>query len=193
MMVGAILTQNTAWTNVEKAIRSLKSQGLIDPLRLTEARQEKIEQLIRSTGYFRQKTERLINMSRAIVSRWNGDLTELFGQPLTQARGDLLSLKGLGPETADSILLYAGDKQVFVVDAYTHRICERVGLIRKKDYDGVQKFFEANLPVDTGIYKEYHALLVALGKSYCLSSLEKAKCPECPLEAECETGLLAKV
>ncbi len=193
MVIGAILTQNTTWKNVEKAIASLKAEGLLDPMDLIKTGPDEIQRLIRPTGYFRQKTERLLAISYAIIDKWDGDLGNLFKKPASQARQELLSFKGLGPETVDSILLYAGNKPVFVVDAYSKRICERLGLIKTKDYNELQRFFESNIPVDVEVYKEFHALLVALGKEYCSSNEANMKCHLCPLEADCETGLLAQV
>lgn len=190
MIAGAILTQNTSWKGVEKAISALKAEKLMNPSRLVNAGQEKIRRLIRPAGFFRQKTERLLNMSRTIIETWNGDINRLFKKPVPEARKELLSLKGLGPETADSILLYAGDKPVFVVDAYSKRICSRLGLIDTDDYDELKRFFESRVKPDVSVYKEFHALLVALGKEYCLSQAARSRCSHCPLEDCCEAGLL---
>ncbi len=190
MIAGAILTQNTSWKGVEKAIAALKAEGLMDPLTMAGTDPGKIQRLIRPAGFFRQKTERLLNISR-VIGRWHGDLDGFFRKPMPEARKELLSLKGLGPETADSILLYAGNKPVFVVDAYSKRICSRLGLIKTDDYDTLKDFFERNVRRDVSVYQEFHALLIALGKNYCLSQSGKARCATCPLEAQCEADLLS--
>jgi endonuclease-3 related protein len=190
---GAILTQNTAWTNVEKAIIALKREGMLEPARLAGADGETLAELIRPAGYFRQKADRLKGFSVWLMKAWDGDLDEMFKLPLLTLRRQLLDRPGIGPETADSIILYAGSKPAFVIDAYTKRIVGRVGLTKLEDYDELQRFFERNLPVDVEIYKEYHALLVELGKQHCLADQSRAKCMPCPVGADCENSLLAKV
>ncbi len=193
VMVGAILTQNTAWTNVEKAITALKDEGRLSPVALAEMPDDQLAELIRPSGYFRQKTARLKAFVVWLIDEWNGDVMAMFEVPPLMLRQLLLERKGIGPETADSILLYAGGQPIFVIDAYTRRIIGRIGLTKLTDYQDLQRLFERNLPVDVALYKEYHALLVALGKDYCLADLEKSKCPVCPVRSDCENNLLTQV
>lgn len=187
VVIGAILTQNTAWVNVEQAISSLKSENLLDAECLITLPGDKLENLIRPAGYFRQKTERLKAISQLIIEDFDGDLDSLFSQPLQKARRTLLAVKGLGPETADSILLYAGEKPIFVIDAYTKRISHRLGLTDREKYRDLQRLFERNLPLDIGLYQEFHALLVALGKNNCR---KVPQCGPCPLGEDCADRLL---
>ncbi len=193
MMVGAVLTQNTAWTNVEKAITNLKENGLLKQAVLAAAPVDKIESAIRPAGYFRQKAARLKGFAVWFGEEWNGDTGLMFTEPTLLLRERLLDVKGLGPETVDSILLYAGGKSVFVIDAYTRRIVGRLGLTDLTGYDELQQFFVRNLPVDVELYQEYHALLVRLGKTHCLADSAKADCPACPVGGDCEHNLLAEV
>jgi endonuclease-3 related protein len=161
VMVGAILTQNTNWKNVEKAISNLKREDLLSPNAILETDNPKLETLIRPSGFFRQKAERL----KLATEKWlelergNGELETV------DLRNHWLSVKGIGPETADSILLYAFDRPVFVIDAYTRCFCDYFGLFSGKGYDEYQEFFESNLPEDVELYKEYHALIVEWGKN----------------------------
>lgn len=192
-IVGAILTQNTTWTNAEKAIEALKTAKLLEPAALAAASEEKLGDLIRPAGYFRQKAGRLNGFAVWLMGTWDGSLDAMFAIPVMTLREMLLACRGIGPETADSILLYAGNKPVFVIDAYTKRIVARVGLTRLEGYDELQRFFTRNLPVDVELYKEYHALLVALGKGNCAADLAKADCPACPVGEDCENRLLAQV
>lgn len=188
VIVGAILTQNTAWANVEQAIVSLKNEGLLDAEQLLVLSSSKLENLIRPAGYFRQKSQRLKAISRVIVEDFHGDLANLFSQPLQKVRGTLLAVNGLGPETADSILLYAGEKPVFVIDAYTKRISRRLDLTDNEKYQNLQRLFERNLPLDVRLYQEFHALLVALAKNNCRKI---PQCEPCPLGGDCADRLLA--
>lgn len=193
MIVGAILTQNTAWTNVERAITALKQAGLLKPAAMAIADGDVLAELIRPAGYFRQKAGRLKGFSVWLMETCDGDLDKMFESPILTLRRQLLERPGIGPETADSIILYAGGQPVFVVDAYTKRIIGRIGLTRLEDYHELQKFFERNLPVDVELYKEYHALLVELGKRNCLADRVKAKCGACPVGDDCENRLFAEV
>lgn len=193
MMVGAVLTQNTAWTNVEKAISNLKEDGLLEPAVLAAAPVAKIETAVRPAGYFRQKAARLKGFAVWFSEEWNGEVSRMFAGSTLLLRERLLSVKGLGPETVDSILLYAGGKPVFVIDAYTRRIVGRLGLTDLTGYDELQRFFVRNLPVDVELYSEYHALLVRLGKTYCRADSAKAGCPSCPVGGDCEHNLLVEV
>lgn len=186
VMIGAILTQNTNWGNVEKAIGEMKRRGMMEPWGLAEADVRAVEKAVRSSGYFRQKAARVRDFAKYLVKNYGGDLDLLFAKRLPGLREELLSLNGIGPETADSILLYAGGKPVFVVDAYTKRSFARIGLLGKDaKYYEVQGFFEGNLPRDVELYKDFHAQVVELGKEYCRP---KPRCAECPLKEVCETG-----
>jgi endonuclease-3 related protein len=180
IIAGAILTQNTNWTNVEKAIANLISadclscQGLrhIDPTRLAE--------LVRPAGYYNLKSRRLKNFVDWLFDDYEGNIENLGTVDTDRLRTELLAIKGVGRETADSILLYAFDRPVFVVDAYTARITVRHGLIEPDaGYEQLRELFESNLPKDIQMFNEYHALLVRVGKEYCKT---KARCPGCPLE-----------
>ena len=179
VMVGAILTQNTVWTNVEKAILNLKKAKVLEPHKLLRLSDAKLAQLIRPAGYFRVKTKRLKNFLKFLVEECNGDITKLKRQPLKVLRHKLLAVNGVGPETADSILLYALDKPVFVIDAYTKRILSRHYLAKKEaTYEDLQQFFMDHLKPDVAYYNEYHAQFVNIGKDFCRT---KPKCEKCPL------------
>jgi endonuclease III related protein len=191
VMVGAILTQNTSWKNVETAIMALKDQGLMSPEAIASTAEDVLAAAIKPSGYYRQKAARVRGFSIWLIEVYAADLDKMFSEPVRALRDALLARKGIGPETADSILLYAGGKPVFVIDAYTRRIVHRAGLTDLDEYDGLQRFFERNLPVDTLLYKEFHALLVELGKNYCLADQAKARCGECPVGSGCESSLLA--
>lgn len=176
IMIGAILTQNTNWGNVEKAISNLKERV---PLKVREILKIKDElpDIIRPAGYFRIKAERLINFLEWLEER--GGEVKLDSFKTQDLRKELLSIKGIGPETADSVLLYALNRSVFVIDAYTRRIFERHQIIPKNvSYEDIRTFFERNLPQDAKLFNEYHALLVRLGKTFCK---KKPNCLECPL------------
>jgi endonuclease-3 related protein len=188
-IVGAVLTQNTAWSNVEKAIVSLKKEGLMTPAAIVEADQGVLRAAVKPAGYFNQKADRLRGISVWIMEEWGGDAAAMLTQPTLKLRQNLLAQKGIGPETADSIMLYAGGKPVFVIDAYTIRIIGRVGLSRETEYRSLQNFFLRNLPLDVALYKEYHALLVRLGKTSCRKDIARAGCRECPVGRYCETSL----
>ena len=180
IMVGAVLTQNTNWRNVEKAIENLRQAELLDVLALHDVPLEELEELIRPAGYFRIKARRLHNLLELIVDGYDGSLDAMFRTGLPSLREQLLGVSGIGPETADSILLYAGGLPIFVVDAYTHRVLARHGWIGSDaDYGEIQDYFQSYLPDDAALYNEYHALLVHLGKHYCRKS--KPQCDNCPL------------
>jgi endonuclease-3 related protein len=176
---------------VEKAIAALKTAGILEPAALAVADDDELAEVVKPSGYYRQKADRLKTFSVWLMDEWEGDLDRMFATPVLTLREKLLDRKGIGPETADSILLYAGGKPVFVIDNYTKRIVGRVGLTRLHGYDELQQFFERNLPVDVNLYKEYHALLVALGKDYCVADHTKAACRNCPVGEDCENRLLA--
>lgn len=209
VIVGAFLTQNTAWTNVERALRRLREAGSLNVEGVRRTPCAKLAELIRSSGYFRQKAERLKEFVRYLDERYGGSLDRMFAQPTTRLREELLALKGVGPETADSILLYAGGHPVFVVDAYTRRIFERHQLVTgKTSYEDLRRIVEAALQAQPEVtddpprqplpgrrrhkylirrataaarrFDEFHALLVQTAKRHCLKA--EAKCTGCPLE-----------
>jgi endonuclease-3 related protein len=180
VMVGAVLTQNTNWANVEKAIANLKKNKLLSAARLYRLPRKKLAKLIRSAGYYNLKAERLRNFLSFFIKEYKGSVPRLAAADTGLLRRQLLGLKGIGEETADSILLYALDKPVFVVDAYTRRILSRHGLISAaSDYARIQSLFTRRLKPQVNIFNEYHALLVRLGKEYCLKN--DPKCETCPL------------
>ncbi len=180
VIIGAILTQNTNWSNVEKAIKNLKAAGKLYPHEIHQLSEAELAQLIRPSGFFNVKAKRVKTFINWLFSRYEGDLDYLFDRGLSSLREELLSIKGVGPETADSILLYAGNFPTFVIDAYTYRIFSRHGLIpEESSYDEMKDFFEDNLPKDVQLYNEYHALLVNIGKRYCKP---KQSCEQCPLK-----------
>lgn len=183
VMVGAILTQQTTWTNVEKCIQNLKEAGFLDIEALATAQIWEIEDCIKQSGFFRQKARRIKMMANHILKGYSGDLTEFFKKEAGDLRKELLSLEGIGYETADSILLYADSKPKFVIDAYTQRIFSRLGIDFHGKYHMAQEYFEYNLPEDVGLYRNYHAYLVEIGKNFCKI---KANCTECPLNTMCE-------
>lgn len=180
VIVGAILTQNTNWTNVEKAISNLKSENCLRPEKLQSINQEDLAAMIRPSGYFNIKAKRLKSFITFLFDKFNGDLDRMFSLPLASLRHELLSVKGIGPETADSILLYAGSHPTFVVDAYTKRIFSRLGLLHAEHtYNQVQDFFHEHLNKDVKLFNEYHALIVNHAKEYCRT---KPLCHGCPLK-----------
>ncbi len=180
IVIGAVLTQNTNWANVERAIKNLRKADLIDVAGLDRIAAEGLGELIRPAGYFRVKTKRLKNLMGFIMDRYQGDLEAMFDQPIGSLRRELLSINGVGPETADDIILYAAGKPTFVVDTYTYRVLLRHGLIDSDaDYQQIKELFEQNLPEDVQLFNEYHALLVVVGKNHCRP---KPRCQACPLE-----------
>ena len=180
VMVGAVLTQNTNWKNVEKAIGNLRRADLLEPRALYNVPAEELEELIQPAGYFRVKARRLRSLLEFLVEWYDGSLDAMFQTEPAELRRQLLDVHGIGPETADSILLYAGDLPSFVVDAYTGRVFMRHGWIDfEADYHRLQDYIQSELPREAPLYNEYHALLVRLGKDYCRKT--KPKCLECPL------------
>ena len=177
--VGAILTQNTAWGNVEKAIRNLKRERLLSPRRILDCPGASLHEALRPSGYFRVKARRLRSFCRYLVERHRGSVKRMARLPLDSLRHELLEVDGIGPETADDILLYACEKTVFVVDAYTRRILSRHGLCPPDiRYEDLRSLFERNLPSNLTMFKEFHGLIVYAGKDFCRRS---PKCPQCPL------------
>jgi endonuclease-3 related protein len=180
VVVGAILTQNTTWRSVERAISNLKSRNLLDPKRLSATQDDILYGLIRPSGYYRVKTKRLKAFLSFLNDQFGGDLDSLFSEDPWPLRKKLLTVKGIGEETADSILLYAGQKAVFVIDAYTRRILERHKIISgDAPYADIQRLFMDRLPRSAPLFNQYHALLVNTGKEFCLK--KNPLCSRCPL------------
>jgi endonuclease-3 related protein len=180
IIVGAILTQNTSWSNVELAIGNLRRAKLLTPGAIEAVSLARLAALIRSSGYFRQKAKKLKAFVLFLRTQHQGSLVKMFRTSTEILREQLLGVHGIGPETADSILLYAGHHSVFVVDAYARRMLERHHLAAPNDsYEDLRQFFENNLPSDVPLYNEFHALIVRTGKDYCRAS--NPRCPECPL------------
>lgn len=174
IIIGAILTQNTAWKNVERAIFNLNKNKLIDVNKIIKINKNELAQLIKPAGYYNQKAERLKIVAEFIKNHKN------------PTREELLAVKGIGPETADSILLYAFDKPYFVIDAYTKRIFSRLGLCKENaTYTELQELFHKNLKRDAKLFNEYHALLVELGKNCCK---KKPECMKCPIKKFCKAN-----
>lgn len=183
VILGALLTQNTSWANVEKAIRNLRRARLLSAKRLAEVPAPRLAGLLRPAGYFRQKTRYVRHFLRHLNGRNGGSLTRLLRGSTQELRAELLSLTGVGPETADSILLYAGQRPVFVIDAYTRRVLSRHGLAAENaSYDELQSLFHRHLPRNAQLFNEYHAQLVAVGKTYCHKA--RPNCAACPLGIE---------
>lgn len=182
VMVGAILTQSTNWKNVGKAIANLKQEKLLAPLALFSVSNSKLEKAIRPSGYYKQKAKKLKSFINYLFRAYRGNLIRMFKKPLKKLRAELLGVWGIGRETADSILLYAAHKPVFVVDAYTKRIFKRLGLITQDNYEEIRSYFESKLPRSVPVYKEFHALIVELGKKACK---KLPVCDGCPLIQIC--------
>lgn len=179
-MVGAILTQNTAWRNVERAVANLKREKVLSVAALRDLPLDRLAGLIRSSGYFNQKAIKLKALVAFLDDRYGGSIARMRKAPLERLRGELLAIRGVGPETADSILLYALEKPVFVVDAYTRRIFYRHHYFETfPTYDEVQERFESELPRDLDLYNDFHAQIVAVGHHFCKPT---PRCEGCPLE-----------
>ena len=180
IVVGAVLTQNTNWSNVEKAIINLKEAGVLTYKGLEALPVENLAELIRPSGFFNVKATRLKKILAMIEENYGGDLDALFFDELSNARTNLLRVKGVGPETADAILLYAAGQPIFVIDAYTHRIFSRHNLVDEEtDYQSMQEQFMDSLPESTALYNEFHALIVIGAKTFCKK--KKPLCEGCPL------------
>ena len=180
VMVGAVLTQNTNWINVSRAVDNLKKKDLICPHKIAVISKQKLISAIRQSGFYNQKAEYLKGLSRYIIKKYSGDIEEMARVDTTILRNELLAIKGLGPETVDSILLYVLNKPVFVIDAYTRRIFGRHGIkIKESDYSSWQISFESQLPKDRKLFNDYHALIVRLAKEKCR---KKPDCQGCPME-----------
>ena len=179
-MVGAVLTQNTAWANVEKAI--LNFSGNLSPEAVLDTDHAELAETIRPSGFYNQKAAYLRTMTEWYEG-YGFDLPTVQNEPFEKLRGELLAVKGIGKETADSILLYAFGFPTFVVDAYTIRLCERYTINAGKGYDGIKAHFEANLPRSVELYNNFHAMIVINGKDHCR---KKPFCSGCPLGNKCE-------
>lgn len=179
---GAILTQNTSWKNVEKAITSLNEHNLIDIRKIIKIKYEKLAQTIKSSGYHNQKAKKLKNFCRFLLEKHDCDLRKLFKECIEKLRKELLSVNGIGPETADSIILYSAKKPIFVVDAYTKRILSRIGF-KERTYEELQNLFMEDLPNSEKLFNECHALLVELGKNICKKT---PLCERCPISIHCD-------
>ena len=186
VVIGAILTQNTNWRNVERAIANLRGANALEPTTIRQLPTAELEELIRPSGFFRQKAGRLQQFVTFLFDNYNGDLQHLFALPLTELRSLLLEQNGIGPETADSILLYAAGKPSFVVDAYTHRLIGRIGYAHNLSYDSMRDNFMQELPVSTELYNEFHALIVRHAKEHCRK--RRPSCHNCPILDSCPFG-----
>jgi endonuclease-3 related protein len=181
VMVGAVLTQNTSWTNVEKAITALKNSNILSPGTLLEIDEDLLAELIRPSGYYHLKAKRLKSLVRFFMDEYSGRIEAMSSEEHTQLREKLLSIDGIGPETADCILLYACEKPVFISDTYTKRILQRHGLIEESaDFFHIRTLFMTHLQPDVLFYKQYHALFVYTGKTFCRKA---PKCESCPLSS----------
>ena len=178
---GAILTQNTNWKNVEKAIIQLNKNNLININKIIRVNNKKLAEIIKSSGYHNQKAIKLKNFCLFLMNNYNRNIEKLFSNSITKLRSELLSVNGIGPETADSIILYAAKKPIFVIDAYTKRIMNRIGF-KENSYDELQNLFMNSLKKDEKLFNEYHALLVELGKNVCK---KKPLCSQCPISNMC--------
>jgi endonuclease-3 related protein len=181
--VGAILTQNTSWSNVERAIINLKKEKLLNARRIYGLDKGRLARLIRPAGYFNVKAERLKSFVRFLMKQYGGSMKKMMKEDINSIREELLGVHGVGPETADSIILYALDKSVFVIDAYTKRVLSRHGIGQQDEsYERFQKLFHDAFDADdsqTQLFNEFHALFVAVGKTYCKP--REPLCDKCPL------------
>ena len=187
VIVGAILTQNTSWKNVSRAIGNLKNRDLLTPEGMRGLSHSDLEELVRPSGYFRQKAGRLRNFISFLFQYHEGELSSLFSLEKDEMRRQLLNVNGIGPETADSIILYAANKPTFVIDKYTIRIFSEIGLLEENStYEAAKSFFEYRLLEDVKLFNEYHALIVRLGYSICRK--RNPICSICPLNEICASA-----
>ncbi len=187
--VGAVLTQNTNWGNVERAISNLKKNKALSAKAIHEIPPKKLAELIRPAGYFNVKAARLKSFMNFFMNTYHGNMNKMKNEDTYTLREKLLSVKGIGPETADSILLYALEKTVFVIDAYTKRVLSRHGVMEhEKSYDEFQGLFHSSVEKDTKLFNEYHALFVKVGKTYC--KRKKPMCDNCPLKVMLEDRVI---
>ena len=184
VVIGAILTQQSTWTNVEKALKNLKEANVLTPKDIVELPLEDLKQIVKPSGFFNQKAERLKKISEYLLVFYGGDLGLLFTKDKKFLREELLGLKGIGEETADSIILYAAEKTEFVIDAYTKRIYSRLKIVEeKKSYEDLKKYIINEIPEELIVYQEFHGLIVILGKNICKK--KNPNCKECPLNSKC--------
>lgn len=185
VVLGAVLTQNTRWENVRMALDNVRCAGVLAPGALASLDEVELQTLIRPAGFFRQKSATLQRVLDVLMGEFGGSLEMFLAGDTSRVRARLLDIKGVGPETADSILLYAGDHPIFVIDAYTRRICSRIGVCEPDaGYAELQDMFMQVLPQDVQMYNEYHALLVELAKRCC--SKKRPACDTCPLTHQCK-------
>lgn len=186
VIAGAILTQSASWKNVEKALANLKRVGALSPEGVSALSEPELAALIRPSGYYNAKARKLKAFVDLLYEKWGGDLERMLAAPLEELRAALLATHGVGPETADSVLLYAAERPVFVIDAYTRRVFSRLGFEPESDtYDAWQRLFHAALPSDTARFNEYHALIVRHGKERCR---REPLCGGCVLRPVCRQG-----
>ena len=186
IVVGSVLTQNTNWRNVEQSLRALKKSGIMSPEKILALSDQELQRLIYSSGFYKVKTRRLKAVCSLIMNEFDGQIHKMKSIGLLQSRELLLNTNGIGPETADDILLYVLGLPIFVVDTYSKRIFSRVGIGPSEDkYEVWQNFFMDNLPKDAGLYAQFHALIVRLGKDHCRS---KPICNGCPIFEYCSFG-----
>ena len=184
IIVGAVLTQNTAWSNVEKALNNLKEKNMLDIKKLSDISEDMLKEFIKPSGFFNQKAKRLKIIVNHICAHHNADLDKFFNRDIKEIREELLEINGIGPETADSILLYAGGKPIFVVDAYTKRFCKRIPIDVEISYKHIQDYFQKNLSKYykkkdlSRVYNELHAQIVICAKEFCK---KKPLCNKCPI------------
>ncbi|GGI95777.1 endonuclease III [Alicyclobacillus cellulosilyticus] len=184
VVIGAILVQNVSWKNTVIAIERLRERGWLTFPELYRAPVEEIAACVRSTRFYVSKAKKLHAFAAHVCTRYGGRLDPMFDQPLEALREELLGLYGIGPETADDIVLYAAGKPTFVVDAYTRRIFARLGLLREDmPYEAVRRWFMDHLPADTRLFNQYHALIDAVGHHFCTA--RKPRCSACPLRSVC--------
>lgn len=184
--MGAVLTQNTAWGNVEKALHNLKRERILNPRAILGASNERLESALRPSGFFRVKAQRVRSFCTFLIEHYGGSMKRMRHRPLEALRQELLSVHGIGPETADDILLYACEKPVFVVDAYTRRILSRHGMVPPDiRYEALRAVFEDRLDPRIGVFKEYHGLIVWTAKEFCR---KRPNCVGCPLEPILKPG-----
>lgn len=192
MIVGAILTQNVAWKGAAQAIANLKDRGWLEPGRLLGATEEELAAVLRPARYHFQKAQKLKDFCRVLVEEFGGNLSLFLAQETGPLRKRLLAIRGIGPETADCIILYAAEKPIFVIDAYTHRIFHRLGIFPERArYAEMQAFFMRHLPHDAGLFNEYHAQLDALGHHVCLK--RAPRCGNCPVLSFCKAATQADI
>jgi endonuclease-3 related protein len=186
VMVGAILTQQTTWETASKVLDEMRDRGLLDPNALAICDDALLERIVRPAGFFRQKTMSLCSMAKHVRDRHDADVTRFLAGDIETVRSELLALPGIGNETADSILLFAGHRPKFIAAAYVSRVLGRVGIFGSNDYGTVQRFVECHLPRDESLYREIYALFVNLCKSTCMS---RPSCFDCILRSHCDHAL----